>query len=197
MVGLVLPLLLLLGGQEPSPPSSAEGADSPPSEARAADGARIKEPKRLTWNGPEWPDKALHAGLDGRVVLECTIDPEGRVVEVKPLKGYRSLSAAATKTVSKWRYTPTLLDGKAVPVIMTVTVNFKLNAPPDRKVLPRLARDEDPEIRWSAIRWLGRFRPIDGAQKKALTVAAEDPDETVRRAAVSALLRIRDEEAAH
>lgn len=81
-------------------------------------------------------------------------------------------------------------------MIMTVTVNFKLNAPPDRKALPRLAKDEDPEIRWSAVRWLGRFRPIDGAQKKALTAAAEDPDETVRRAAVSALLRIREEEAA-
>jgi hypothetical protein len=28
--------------------------------------------------------------------------------------------------VLQWRYTPTLLDGKAVPTIMTITVNFAL-----------------------------------------------------------------------
>ena len=29
------------------------------------------------------------------------------------------------KAVKQWRYTPTLLSGTPVPVIMTVTVNFK------------------------------------------------------------------------
>jgi len=27
----------------------------------------------------------------------------------------------------RWRYTPTLVDGEPVPVIMTVTVNFRLS----------------------------------------------------------------------
>jgi protein TonB len=28
--------------------------------------------------------------------------------------------------VQRWRYTPALLNGQPVPVVMTVTVNFKL-----------------------------------------------------------------------
>ena len=34
--------------------------------------------------------------------------------------------AAALDAVKQWQFTPTLLNGQAVPVIMTVTVNFTL-----------------------------------------------------------------------
>ena len=34
---------------------------------------------------------------------------------------------AALDAVRQWEYEPTLLNGVAVPVIMTVTVNFTLN----------------------------------------------------------------------
>jgi protein TonB len=37
------------------------------------------------------------------------------------------LDGAALHAVTQWAYTPTLLDGLPVPVVMTVTVNFKLN----------------------------------------------------------------------
>ena len=37
------------------------------------------------------------------------------------------LAAEALRSVVQWRYTPTLLNGVPVPVIMTVTVNFRLN----------------------------------------------------------------------
>jgi len=36
------------------------------------------------------------------------------------------LDAAALDAVRKWEYAQTLLNGVAVPVIMTVTVNFAL-----------------------------------------------------------------------
>jgi protein TonB len=36
------------------------------------------------------------------------------------------LDQAALDAVRQWEYTPTLLNGKAVPVVMTVTINFKL-----------------------------------------------------------------------
>ncbi len=36
------------------------------------------------------------------------------------------LDVAALRAVSEWAYTPTLLNGQPVPVIMTVTVQFTL-----------------------------------------------------------------------
>jgi protein TonB len=36
------------------------------------------------------------------------------------------LDAAAVTAVRQWKFTPTLLNGTPVPVVMTVTVNFTL-----------------------------------------------------------------------
>jgi protein TonB len=63
----------------------------------------------------------------GRRVLECLIDPRGHVVDVKVLRGLPLLDDAATEAVRQWVYTPTLVNGVPTPVIMTVTVTFRLN----------------------------------------------------------------------
>jgi len=65
--------------------------------------------------------------VQGVVILECTISPQGRVNDVKILRGIPLLDQAAVEAVRQWVYTPTLLNGVPVPVIMTVTVNFKLS----------------------------------------------------------------------
>ena len=44
-----------------------------------------------------------------------------KVIGSRPL-----LDKAAIEAVSKWRYTPTRLNGVAVPVILTVRVTFAL-----------------------------------------------------------------------
>jgi len=49
------------------------------------------------------------------------------VADVKVLRGLPLLDQAAIEAVRQWVYTPTLLNGVPVPVIMTVTVNFKLS----------------------------------------------------------------------
>ncbi|MBM3782471.1 MAG: TonB family protein [Acidobacteria bacterium] len=42
------------------------------------------------------------------------------------LRSVPLLDAAAIEAVRQWRYTPTLLNGVPVPVVMTVTVRFSL-----------------------------------------------------------------------
>jgi periplasmic protein TonB len=42
------------------------------------------------------------------------------------LKSVPLLDSAAIAAVKDWRYTPTLLNGVPVSVLMTITVNFKL-----------------------------------------------------------------------
>ena len=60
------------------------------------------------------------------VIIEATIGPDGRVTDTKVLRSIPLLDQAAVDAVKQWTYTPTLLNGVPVPVIMTVTVNFTL-----------------------------------------------------------------------
>ena len=49
------------------------------------------------------------------------------VKKVKVLRSIPLLDQAAVDAVSQWIYEPTLLYGAPVPILMTVTVNFKFS----------------------------------------------------------------------
>lgn len=185
---LTVGIVLTVHAQEPTSPPPGPGETAPPGQAspRTQDGHRIKEPQKKKHVAPEWPENARRAGLNGTVILECKIGIDGRVEDVWVIKGYRSLAEAAQAGVRKWRYTTTELDGKAVPVIMTVTVNFKMREPPRRGDALTSLSDSDPEIRWAAINWLGRYRPVTAEQKAAIARGLQDPSELVRNAAKEA-----------
>jgi protein TonB len=122
------------GGVEGGVPGGVVGGvvgglpDAPPPPQQAVRvGGQIKEPKKLKNVAPVYPDIAKQARVQGVVILECTISPQGKVVDVKVLRSLPLLDEAAIAAVKQWVYTPTLLNGVPVPVIMTVTVNFKLS----------------------------------------------------------------------
>jgi protein TonB len=89
-------------------------------------GGQIKEPTKAHHVSPSYPDIAKQARVQGVVVLEAVISTSGAVQNVRVLRGNPLLNESAVDAVRQWRYTPTLLNGTAVPVIMTVTVNFTL-----------------------------------------------------------------------
>jgi TonB family protein len=89
-------------------------------------GGAIAEPKKVRHVSPSYPDIAKQARVQGVVILEATITPSGKVGDVKVLRGVPLLDEAALEAVKQWEYTPTLLNGVPVPVIMTITVNFRL-----------------------------------------------------------------------
>jgi TonB family protein len=99
---------------------------SPPAPAPVRVGGQIKEPRKLKDVRPVYPDIARQARVQGVVILECVIGPDGTVMEVKVLRGIPLLDQAAIDAVRQWVYAPTLLNEVPVPVIMTVTVNFRL-----------------------------------------------------------------------
>ena len=90
-------------------------------------GGNVAVPLRIRYVEPEYPDAARAAGTQGVVYIEAVIGADGSVTSVQTLRSaHPDLTGAAEQAVRQWRYTPTLLNGVAVPVIMTVTVNFKL-----------------------------------------------------------------------
>jgi protein TonB len=75
---------------------------------------------------PVYPPLAVVARVQGRVALECAIAEDGRVTEVLLLSGHPLLDEAAAEAVRQWRYTPTLLNGVPVSVVLRVVVDFRL-----------------------------------------------------------------------
>ena len=90
-------------------------------------GGRIKEPTKIRHVPPVYPVIAQQAKVDGIVIIEAIIGIDGRVKEARVLRSRPLLDEAALEAVRQWVFTPTMLNGVPVPVIMTVTVNFKLH----------------------------------------------------------------------
>jgi protein TonB len=91
---------------------------------RISDG--IRAPRKLVDVPPMYPAVARQARVEGIVILEAIIDERGNVDRVRVLRSVPLLDEAAMRAVRSWRYTPTLLNGVPVPVLMTVSVHFTL-----------------------------------------------------------------------
>jgi TonB family protein len=105
--------------------AGAPGAPPPPGAPLRVGGA-IKTPTKIQHVNPVYPQEAQDAKVSGMVIIEATINTEGSVDSAKVLKSIPLLDQAAVDAVKQWRFTPTILNGAPVPVIMTVTVNFTL-----------------------------------------------------------------------
>ena len=89
-------------------------------------GGVIKYPGKVHHVAPVYPRLAQDARVEGLVILEAVIGVDGRVQDVRIIRSKPLLDQAAMDAVRQWRFTPTLLYGTPVPVILTVTVDFKL-----------------------------------------------------------------------
>ena len=87
-------------------------------------GGGIKPPTKTKHVSPVYPPDALAAKVAGVVIIEAVIGEDGKVRDTRVLRSIPMLDAAATEAVRQWEFTPTLLNGAAVPVVMTATVNF-------------------------------------------------------------------------
>jgi TonB family protein len=89
-------------------------------------GGNIKAPTKTLDVKPVYPEEAQSARIQGVVIAELLIAPDGKVTDAKILRSIPQLDQAALDAVRQWQFTPTVVDGKAVPVVMTVTINFVL-----------------------------------------------------------------------
>jgi protein TonB len=79
---------------------------------------------------PDYPEVARQARLDGRVILEAVVEPDGTVGEINVLRctrPYVGFEESAIRAVKQWRYEPATQNGRPVAVYFTVLVEFQLN----------------------------------------------------------------------
>jgi protein TonB len=76
---------------------------------------------------PVYPVLARQARVSGTVELLGVLGTDGRIHEIKVLRGHPLLIKAAIDAVLQWVFEPTVLNGQAVEVSAPVTVNFILN----------------------------------------------------------------------
>lgn len=94
-------------------------------------GARDAEAVPIVRIEPQYPDKAAREGTEGYVTLSFTINPDGTVGEIEIIDAQprRIFNRAAKRALSRWKYRPKMVDGKAMAQPgQTVKLDFKLDS---------------------------------------------------------------------
>jgi TonB family protein len=126
----------------------------------------------------------------GIVVLDLTLNEEGRVTAIKVLRGTPIIDQAAVTAVRRWTYKPTVVEGVARRVGLVEVIEM---FPDDRSraeyFLEMLSKSKEPvpyrlialERLMSGSVKLGRLQPT------LTKISKDDPSELLRTAATEAL----------
>ena len=96
----------------------------PPEPVRV--GGAIQAPQKVHNVNPRYPSIAQSARVQGVVIIEAVIGPDGAVQDARVLRSIPLLDAAALDAVRQWRYSPSVYNGRPVSVLMTITIRFTL-----------------------------------------------------------------------
>jgi protein TonB len=76
---------------------------------------------------PRYSELARRAGVQGSVSVEAVIDQQGRVTDVRVLRGLpMNLDRAAVEAIRQWRFKPAMMGDHPVKVYYILTVNFTI-----------------------------------------------------------------------
>jgi protein TonB len=105
-------------------PSSRKQPAAPP--APIPVGGDVKPARLISSTPPLYPTLAKTQRVSGNVVIDALIDATGRVTTMKIVSGPTLLHQAAMDALRQWKYQPATLDGKPVPMHLTVSIQFRL-----------------------------------------------------------------------
>jgi len=110
------------------PPAMVEAAPAPGTAPPTAAAAPNDRPMPIPGQSPppSYPPAALRRGDAGTVVLRVEVDATGRPFGVALVQrsGSRDLDRAATEAVRRWKFTPAVREGQAVPGTIEVPFDF-------------------------------------------------------------------------
>jgi TonB family protein len=122
------PAIALNGGTESVSLGAGFSASAGPAApvAPVPVGGVVKTAQLLTSTRPIYPAFAKTQRVSGDVKIDALIDATGRVTTMKVVSGPAMLHQAAMDALHLWKYQPATLDGKAVPIHLTVTIQFRM-----------------------------------------------------------------------
>jgi TonB family protein len=105
-------------------------------------------PKLVKRISPVYPKTALEKNIEGTVILNLTVDNNGKVKKLGVVRGDLLLRKAAIDAVTQWEYEPYVVRGRAKEVIFTVSVTFSLpwSKSKDRDTGKKEITGEPPDI---------------------------------------------------
>jgi TonB family protein len=91
-------------------------------------GGMVQIAKLVQQVKPVFPADLQAQGTEGTVLLAAVISKDGTPISLRPRNTAVNAEfvTAAMDAVGQWRYQPTLLNGEAIEVLTTITVDFRL-----------------------------------------------------------------------
>ena len=90
-------------------------------------GNGVSAPKVIYKAEPAYTEEAKAARVQGTVGLKLVVTEEGTAEDISVVRSLdKGLDEQAVIAVKKWRFAPGEKAGKAVPVDVTIEVNFRL-----------------------------------------------------------------------
>lgn len=97
--------------------------------SRPDDNERVKMPRVVREVKPRYTPDAMRQRIQGTVLMEMVVTDDGTVGEMAILQSLDpvfGLDEEAMKAAKAWRFEPARLDGKPVPLIVTLELQFTL-----------------------------------------------------------------------
>jgi protein TonB len=92
-------------------------------------GNGVETPRLIREVKPQYTAQAMRAKIQGEVLLECVVLPDGSVGTIKVARSLDSsfgLDQEAIKAARQWRFAPGTRLGEPVPVLVTIAIAFTL-----------------------------------------------------------------------
>ena len=105
----------------------------------ATPSGKVSDPKLLREIRPTYTEAALRAKIEGLVELEAIVEPDGTIKHVRVAKSLDNtfgLDQQAIAAAKQWQFEPGLLNGQAVPVLVTLILEFRLSRAPGSEQTP-------------------------------------------------------------
>ena len=88
-------------------------------------GGDVKQARLISSVPPVYPQLAKYQHVSGNVMIDALVDVHGNVSTMKVISGPPMLHQAAMDALRQWKYQPATLNGQAMAMHLTVTMQFK------------------------------------------------------------------------